>query len=297
VTVPTDAAPPNWSESQAVLCPLCTYNLRGLVEPLCPECGYRFEWHVLLDENLRLHPYLFEHHPERNIRSFVQTLNGSLSPSKFWSNLKPQQPSNLRRLCAYALTVLLTMLLALLASRIAEKPDARPVWDAIHRAIWAIDIGNDSPFFDWALTVMTWFNFLGRPAFYFLGLPVMLALWPWITLATLLVFAESMGRAKVRKSHVLRCVVYSSDILVFYAIVLIGVCVASPIIMQTTMPALVLWLMLALAGLVWLMLTWRLFRAYERYLRFDRALLTVLATQVIVFLTYLAAATSMWARL
>src|SRR5206468_900133 len=36
---------PDWENSaQEIICPLCEYNLRGLSEPRCPECGYRFQW-------------------------------------------------------------------------------------------------------------------------------------------------------------------------------------------------------------------------------------------------------------
>ena len=36
---------PDWASiSHDVLCPLCEYNLRGLRDARCPECGYRFIW-------------------------------------------------------------------------------------------------------------------------------------------------------------------------------------------------------------------------------------------------------------
>ena len=81
----TAAAPsPDWEQfTRDVNCPLCLYNLRGLIEPVCPECGYRFAWAALLDEDARLHPYLFEHHPERDVSSFRDTLLGGLRPGKF----------------------------------------------------------------------------------------------------------------------------------------------------------------------------------------------------------------------
>ena len=82
-------------------CPLCEYDLRGQVEPRCPECGFKFKWEDLRDPKLRLHPYLFEHHPERNVRSFFRTLVGGLRPRKFWSTLYPTQPSRPLRLIIY----------------------------------------------------------------------------------------------------------------------------------------------------------------------------------------------------
>jgi hypothetical protein len=82
VTGPSAAIPaaaPDWAaQREDLLCPLCEYNLRGLTDPRCPECGYRFDWDQLRDEKLKTHPYLFEHHPERNAWSFRKTATGCL---------------------------------------------------------------------------------------------------------------------------------------------------------------------------------------------------------------------------
>src|SRR5688572_1004938 len=93
---------PDWSAlREDVRCPLCEYDLRGLAEPRCPECGYRFDWPDLTDPERRRHPYLFEHHPRRNAWSFVRTMAGGLRPARFWSSLKPSQPSRPGRLVLY----------------------------------------------------------------------------------------------------------------------------------------------------------------------------------------------------
>jgi hypothetical protein len=37
--------PPDWSTlSTELSCPLCEYNLRGLTDSRCPECGFAFTW-------------------------------------------------------------------------------------------------------------------------------------------------------------------------------------------------------------------------------------------------------------
>src|SRR2546423_12181424 len=93
---------PDWTSQQAeISCPMCEYNLRGLTEPRCPECGYRFEWKDLLDAKLRRHPYLFEHHPERKFKSFSKTVWGGLLPRKFWTTLRPTHQVYPRRLMVY----------------------------------------------------------------------------------------------------------------------------------------------------------------------------------------------------
>src|SRR5687767_9367708 len=90
---------------ESVQCPLCEYDLRGQVEPRCPECGYRFDWTELRDRSRRLHPYLFEHHPEQNVRSFFRTLIGGLRPGQFWAMLYPSQRSRPLRLMVYFMLV------------------------------------------------------------------------------------------------------------------------------------------------------------------------------------------------
>jgi hypothetical protein len=96
---------------QDIPCPLCGYNLRGLPEARCPECGGKFDWPDLTDPTRKLHPYLFEHHPRKNIRSFVRTVIGGFSPRHFWRTLHPSQPSRPRRLILYWLIVIVLSLL------------------------------------------------------------------------------------------------------------------------------------------------------------------------------------------
>src|SRR5437867_12716435 len=95
-------AQPDWeSLTDPIHCPLCEYNLRGLAEPRCPECGYRFEWAELLDPEHPRHRYIFEHHRRRNLWSFYRTLVGGLRARKFWSNLRPTHVLDARRLVIY----------------------------------------------------------------------------------------------------------------------------------------------------------------------------------------------------
>src|SRR4051794_13009935 len=73
-------APAPIPQSDPLPCPLCDYDLRGLTEPRCPECGYWFDWSDLIDPTKRRHPYLFEHHSRRNVWSFFRTMLGGLRP-------------------------------------------------------------------------------------------------------------------------------------------------------------------------------------------------------------------------
>ena len=82
-------------------CPLCDYDLRGLTEPRCPECGYQFEWVELMDRTRRTHPFLFEHHPERNVWSFTRTAIAGLRSIRFWKSIKPHMTPRPARLLLY----------------------------------------------------------------------------------------------------------------------------------------------------------------------------------------------------
>src|SRR5207237_816114 len=90
-TMPASAsAAPDWEQfSEEIHCPLCDYNLRGLVDPRCPECGFKFEWGEILARDKFTHPFLFEHHAERNVRSMLRTLVATNLPRRFWRTLKP----------------------------------------------------------------------------------------------------------------------------------------------------------------------------------------------------------------
>src|SRR6185369_16048420 len=98
---------------QDVLCPLCDYNLRGLTEARCPECGYRTTWDELRNRP-PLHAYLFEHHPRRNFVSFVRTVLGSLLPRRFWRGVLPTMLIKPRRLYLFGGIVFFVALLGVL---------------------------------------------------------------------------------------------------------------------------------------------------------------------------------------
>lgn len=139
---PADS-PPQWEDLRAeVRCPLCEYDLRGLTEPRCPECGYRSEWRDLLDPKRGRHPYLFEHHPSRNVWSFVRTITATVLPRRFWQSVHPAQPLVPRRLVAYAVTIVLLAALAP-ASRLVE-------------AFTAFRFGRPSSAAGWQVFAPTW---------------------------------------------------------------------------------------------------------------------------------------------
>jgi hypothetical protein len=116
-------------------------------------------------------------------------------------------------------------------------------------------------------------------------------LWPWTTFASLLVFRASMRRARVRPVHVLRCVIYTADAAV---IVALAAC-AFWYFYDSWFPRPWLWagtwwsfnsdgtVLMAIAAM-FAILTYRLWIAYRRYLRFAHALATAVTSQVMIAL-------------
>jgi hypothetical protein len=88
-----------------VTCPLCDYNLRGLTEPRCPECGHAFDWDDVRDRAKRVR-WLYEHSRGVAVGSASGTLIRSLLPERFWSAVRPTHEVSPRRLLVYLLLLL-----------------------------------------------------------------------------------------------------------------------------------------------------------------------------------------------
>ena len=284
--------PPDWTASDAQIeCPLCEYNLRGLSETRCPECGYTFTWAEVLDPNRRRHPYLFEHHPEHNARAFFRTVAGALRPRRFWRTLHPTQPARPWRLVAYLLLVLLVLALPPALGSVIGMPDtpAKPTpWgiapvQTLRRQLGFRATANlphhlVQPLVRAHLWKLVW------------TFSIFCAAWLPITFALLLIFRASMRRARVRLHHVARCVVYGFDVVAWWAFLLAVTLVVNA---QPYSPGIaaeaIAWFILFSIPILWLVMSYRLATAYELYLRFDHARWTIFAVQFIVALLFLLA--------
>jgi rubredoxin len=281
---PAPSAGPAWETiPHDVLCPLCEYNLRGLSDPRCPECGYQFDWADVTNPRTRLHPYLFEHHPEKNIRSFIRTLWGTLRPIRFWSSLSPTQPSRPGRLAVYWVLSSMLVLSGVLGQWVAA---ITTFWDYSNWRSYSPYVTTRSPSvipFSFGHLVET-----ARIAFQqdeglsvIFGLTIFWLCWPLLTFFALSIFQISMARAKVKTIHVLRCLVYSFDVGAWLGI-LIGVFA----IVYIWLPgiAFIFEWPLAIAGLILLLVIIRLWTAYRWYLRFRHPFWTIVLSQVVAIL-------------
>jgi hypothetical protein len=222
---PADAAPVS---GEPVHCPLCEYDLRGLTEARCPECGFRFDWPDLIDPTRRRHPYLFEHHPERNLWSFLRTLLGGLRPAKFWRSIHPAQRSRPGRLVVYWLVAASLLIVATVAhhalffaqaaARVRTQrvlltkanPPGSPYYDGYVREFGSIQRMLDD-FYPLPPSRRFFWNAWQEERGWTLHLAAFWLEWPPIVFVTLLLFRISMRRARIRPAHVLRCVLYSYD--------------------------------------------------------------------------------------
>lgn len=283
ISLPSLAAPDWETITREVKCPLCGYNLRGLSEPRCPECGCQFQWPSVLDPDKDRHPYLFEHHPKRSIRSFFQTLFHQLKPSKFWRKLEPSHRPQAGRIVLYwflcSLAILLPVIVGFVEVVRYHSQWGSPPLDQVLRNLWR--------------------DFSGSEARVVASGIAMLALFPWFNFLALMIFQQSMRRSHIRPVHVLRCAIYCGDVIVWYAI---GTAIAfagmdfvferrslrNPITSLflgegsiVTLMAFGLVAMILLNGI-------RLFIAYRRYMKFDHAMAAVMASQLIVVLAVMA---------
>ena len=313
-------------------CPLCGYDLRGLAEPRCPECGYRFAWADLTDPARRRHPFLFEHHPERSAWSFARTLLGGLRPARFWSSIHPAQRSRVGRMALYCVGCNLVFLLAYAAhaglwiaqSRAAERASLAN-WAAVHyppgsdeRDAAARRHGSFDAFLQAVArdTRQSWAD----GGWWATRLTAACVAWPWVALLTLLaLFRFSMRRARVRPVHVTRCVVYSCD-----ATLWVGVVVALAVgVKALAWRRLLPWQWRYPGNLVpvapvpadhvfnyqpdvvtdalfWsgclfvILMSFRLAVAFRRYLRFDHPAATVIAAQAVAGLLLAVALVRRW---
>jgi hypothetical protein len=315
-----DVQAPDWSSiAYDVLCPLCEYNLRGLVTPRCPERGYPFVWAEVTHPDRQPHPYLFEHHPERNWWSYRQTVRGACRPNRFWSTLLPRQTSRPRRMLLYWLigtilvilvspTFLLTEVIdgirinnSYRAQRIAEiksNPSYRNhiinsegSVDAYLDNHWPTGMALFNSYLSWG-AIRIWYRHRLLP------LAVMVPLiWPWLTAAAMMIFQISMRHGRLRPIHLARCALYSIDLSSWAGLFLVGFIVSTLALfvidynsssfvsheLDYTSRQICIWV-----GLAAIWSTWRMRAACKWYLRFTWPTTTAVATQIIAILAALA---------
>ena len=226
---------------EEVLCPFCEYDLRGAAAPRCPECGAQFTWPGVPDPATFVHPYLFEHNPERNIESFLRTFFEGHRVTRFWRTLHPAYAVKPIRLMAYWLIVLCTYVGALSSNLLAygivaaQKNvgyrtsltidfNSRPVNEFVAETVR--EYGSLEAFLDYHYprtiprAMRKGLDEIDFPALYMISL---LVAWPWITFLILRIGFWRSASRPVKSDHYLRIAVYCSDSIVWTCVFLIGI--------------------------------------------------------------------------
>jgi hypothetical protein len=295
-------------------CPLCGYNLRGLIEPRCPECGFAFQWDELRDLKRQRHRYLFEHGAGKSWGTFWKTVWHTWRPKEFWTDLIPAMPVRPARLITYWLltaamaVALLSVPWIAVASNLARiNQSMRASFNPIpNRPGWVRSTRHQMPAsrlpvfyplptdrnFVWAV----WDTIVGtRRGGAFLGhrvkgveleAAVIVLVWPWLLMGTLLIFRASMRQAKIKPVHVLRTVIYSCDF-GFTAVLAVAILTFSDVMPIVGFQLMLVLLVCAADS------TYRLSYAFSRYLRVHMPVATVVASQTILLLAIATAITNL----
>ena len=262
--------PANDLVARDVQCPMCGYNLRGLIEPRCPECGFTFLWVELMDPARWVHAYVFEHHPHRNVWSFFKTLIGGLWPGRFWDSLTPSQPSRPPRLGVYCAITIVLGFCGTIAEVVASAVDAH-----------AYVAGGRGTLGTWWRAVR--FGTSNGPQIGTLAvLALALPTWSLLTYWTMMIFGTSMRIAKVNPIHVTRCIIYCQDLCVWSGLFIAGAAATVPVWSSHYSRSTIIVPALAATLTSIIVFAYRMCQAYRLYMRFHRPVATVVATQLIV---------------
>ena len=183
--------------------PRCGYNLRGLPQPRCPECGLDFDWAALAAaERLRRENPLFEYQWRyRPVHAFVTTVARTLWPPWLWRGVRLEVAPAIGPLLVFGLLV------ALLAESMGLVEDYVVTW-YLNRLTPVLEIGRFSA--DLALQVA-------------IGVAV------WLSLQ---LFWQTRRRGRVRQVHFVRVVVLAWVALVVWRRGLLLVLGASVVIFR-----------------------------------------------------------------
>lgn len=226
-------SPPASPETADVFCPLCDYDLRGLTEPRCPECGHGFDWDELRSSPPRLR-WFFEHRQGFAATALLGTFARSLRPGVFWGRVRPTHPVRPARLALYALVLLSISAagtwLPLAGSAYVRERARLPVVRGQLRAQLSDAAGNVRP------EVQRHLNTIGMSSLdayldSILPSPTLTALWyaastwqpmrrlavpvigwPILTVLLLVAFRAAFRQKQVRAEHLWRVAVYSGDV-------------------------------------------------------------------------------------
>lgn len=306
------SAPIEWTTVQdETVCPRCEYNLYGLTEPRCPECGLRFTWSELRGVDFNPQSPLFENPRRPRSWTFFATVARSMIPWRFWRNLRLTHPINRRRLFEFylicAVLIPLTGILPIVSTAFGRQYLNNISVNRMYALRWSTsqpksgwlkdrvdEAGGIQNYLNQTFPTDFWgnlkqfmrFGVTWRMVVVFLVLPLA---WPIVSFFALLIFESSLKKSKPGRWHVFRCVIYP-----YSAFLVSATCFGALGALELGNVLNFRWLEnLAIIPInIALLYPISLAVAAKRYLRINRPITTVLLSQFLVGATYVVVLTS-----
>jgi hypothetical protein len=259
------ASPVPGASDLDIYCPHCDYNLRGLPELRCPECGHDFDV-----KRVRSRPeisvYLFERKQWTDFRSLIRTAVAGFRPREYWTAVDRIGPPRIRMILWYwfagAFLYMVTVCHWILAAAF---------YYAAHRG------PGSSTFFS------ELFSGLSLVLLYYFG--ILQLSWPWSTFAVLWFFRGSMRRDRIGAGRLLRCALYCFDTPLWMGILLLPFSTVEVIVTMFgyTLGLDVFFVITCLLGLTGAIVgCWRLRMALETHLWTDQPSVVLVMSQIAV---------------
>lgn len=196
----------DWAQAvpiEQLTCATCDYHLYGLTQRRCPECGSPFSWEEALARYHRQRIPLFEYQwRQRPFRSLVSTWFRALRPGRFWRSIDIHDPPQTRALLGM---FVLTMAAVALLLAVLQGVD-----DWLWNSAWTLTASGYVRSLPRLVDLLPSIAQAASASPTYAGFTPLL-LWLSTSMASLLVFQQSMRRHKVRIVHVLRVCVYATS--------------------------------------------------------------------------------------
>lgn len=222
----SESETPQIALDEALNCPLCGYDLRGLASPRCPECGHAYDAQAIRDAKHLGIGWLVETELQHPFRAALRTSLRTLLPLStigFWKRLPPSAPIVPARLRAFAVWWLLLGWMLGMAFVITAGVIRYNAAQAPAVTVWSGGYSTNVPtYIAQGFSRFTFYDALGGIKGVVIRLlPILLIFaWPLLTFSFLNVFGITFKRAGISAGHLWRVAAYPLPLMIIatYAI-------------------------------------------------------------------------------